>query len=182
MRSTQGSADGSDVPGLAACRRARPAPGGSRRRGGDAAGGRRPSRERIAQVSRLFSSTWLLGAQLLLEQRGLSLSDQDLLSLFHETLRRLPHRLRPESYFRGQHRAAEEMGANGFGEVLTTPRAHVRATSAQDVGGEFHVAKADVAGRASGDDMTRAVHEDQRALLRCQDVGALAVHVRQSTR
>jgi len=119
---------------------------------------------------------------LLLEQRGLSLSDQDLLSLFHETLRRLPHRLRPESYFRGQHRAAEEMGANGFGEVLTTPRAHVRATSAQDVGGEFHVAKADVAGRASGDDMTRAVHEDQRALLRCQDVGALAVHVRQSTR
>jgi hypothetical protein len=57
---------------------------------------------------------------LLLEQGDLSLSDQDigpvadLLSLFHEALRRLPHRLRPESYFRGQHRAAEEMGANGF--------------------------------------------------------------------
>src|SRR4030095_12057193 len=95
---------------------------------------------------------------LLLEQRGLSLSDQDigpvaeLLSLFHEALRRLPHRLRPESYFRGQHRAAEEMGANGFGEVLTTPRAHVRAGSVQDVGGEFRVAEADVTGRASGDD------------------------------
>jgi hypothetical protein len=52
---------------------------------------------------------------LLLEQRGLSLSDQDigsvadLLALFHEALRRLPHCLCPESYFRGQHRAAEEM-------------------------------------------------------------------------
>jgi hypothetical protein len=42
---------------------------------------------------------------LLLEQSELSLSDQDtgpvadLLSLSHEALRRLPHRLRPESYF-----------------------------------------------------------------------------------
>src|SRR6266536_557348 len=69
---------------------------------------------------------------LLLEQHGLSLSDQDvgsvaeLLGLFHEALRRLPHRLRHESYFRGQHRAAEEMCTNGFSEVLTTSRAHVR--------------------------------------------------------
>src|SRR5262249_11989111 len=42
---------------------------------------------------------------LALEQCGLSLSDQDigcvteLLCLFHEALRRLPDRLRPESYF-----------------------------------------------------------------------------------
>src|SRR4029453_13771841 len=112
---------------------------------------------------------------LLLEQRGLSLSDQDigsvadLLALFHEALRRLPHCLCPESYFRGQHRAAEEMGANGFGEFPTTPRAHVRAASPQDVGGEFRVAEADVTGRASGDDVPRAIDEDQRSLLRCQD-------------
>jgi hypothetical protein len=59
---------------------------------------------------------------LLLEQRGPSLSDQDigtvaeLLGLFHEALHRLPHPLRPESDFRGQHRAAEEMCADGFGE------------------------------------------------------------------
>jgi hypothetical protein len=122
---------------------------------------------------------------LLLEQRNLSVSDQDigsvadLLALVHEALRRLPHRLRPESYFRGQHRAAEEMGANGFGKVLPTPRAHVRAASAQDVGGEFRVAEADVTGRASGNDVTGAVDEDQRSLLRCQDVRALAVNVRQ---
>ena len=44
---------------------------------------------------------------LTLEQRGLSLSDQDvgsvaeLLTLFHEVLRRLPHGLRPESNFSG---------------------------------------------------------------------------------
>src|SRR4029450_7149368 len=105
---------------------------------------------------------------LLLEQRGLSLSDQDigpiadLLGLFHEALRRLPHRLRPESYFRGQHRTAEETGANDFGEVLTTPRAHARSASAQDVGGEFRVAEAHVTDRALGDDVNRAVDEDQR--------------------
>jgi hypothetical protein len=123
---------------------------------------------------------------LLLEQRGLSRSDQDigsvaeLLALLHEVLRRLPHRLRPESYFRGQHRAAEEMGANGFGEVPTTPRAHVRAASAHHVGGELRVAEADVTGRASGDDVARAVDEHQRSLLRRQDLRSLAVNVRQT--
>ena len=121
---------------------------------------------------------------LFLQQSALSLSDQDigpvaeLLDLFHESLRRLPHRLRPESYFRGQHRAAEEMCANGFGKVLTTPRAHVSAASVQDVGGEFRVAEANVTGRASGDDVPRAVDEDQRSLFRCEDVRALAVNVR----
>ena len=57
--------------------------------------------------------------------------------------------------FRGQHRAAEEMGANGFGEVLATPRAHGRAASGQDVGREFRIAAADAADRASGDDGAR---------------------------
>jgi len=120
---------------------------------------------------------------LLLEQCGLSPSDQDigcvadLLTLFHEALRRLPHRLRPESYFQGQHRAAEEMGANGFGEVLTTPGTHVRAASAHHVGSEFRVSVADVTGRASGDDVTRAVDEDQRSLFRCEDLRSLAVNV-----
>jgi signal transduction histidine kinase len=42
------------------------------------------------------------------------------------------------------------MSANGFGEPPTTPRAHVRTASAQDVGREFRVAEADVTGRASG--------------------------------
>jgi hypothetical protein len=41
------------------------------------------------------------------------------------------------------------------------------------IGGEFRVAEADVTGRASGDDVPRAVDEDQRSLLRCQDVGRL---------
>ena len=41
------------------------------------------------------------------------------------------------------------------------------------------VAEADVTGRASGDDVSRAVDEDQRSLFRCQDVGPLAVNVRQ---
>jgi hypothetical protein len=145
----------------------------------------RPSRERIAQVRWLFASTWLLGAHAPSrtarpQPLGSGIGPvADLLSLFHEALRRLPHRLRPESYFRGQHRAAEEMGANGFGEVLTTPRAHVHAAPVQDVGGEFRVAEADVTGRASGDDVARAIDEDQRSLLRCQDVGALAVNVLQ---
>jgi len=71
------------------------------------------------------------------------------------------------------------MCANGFSEFPTTPRAHVRAASAQDVGREFRVAEADITGRASGDDVTRAIDEDQRSLLRCQDMRALAVNVRQ---
>src|SRR5262249_4238706 len=103
---------------------------------------------------------------LLLEQRGLRLSDQDvgcvaeLLALFHEVLRCLPHRLRPASHFRGQHRAAEQMCANGFSEVQTTPRAHVRAVSAYHLCGEFREAEAEVTSRASGDDMSRAVDDD----------------------
>src|SRR5262245_58104983 len=58
---------------------------------------------------------------LALEQGSLSFSDQDfgsvagLVRLLDEVLRRLSDRLRPESYFRGQHRAAEEMCANGLG-------------------------------------------------------------------
>ena len=71
------------------------------------------------------------------------------------------------------------MSANGFGELPTTPRAHVRAASAQDVGREFRVAEADVTGRASGDDVPRAVEEDQRSLFRCEDLRSLAVNVRQ---
>src|SRR4029453_1514615 len=69
--------------------------------------------------------------------------------------------------------------ANGFGEFPTTPRAYVGAAPAQDVGGEFRVAEADVTGRALGDDVTRAIDEDQRSLFRCQDLRSLAVNVRQ---
>src|SRR5262245_45866331 len=60
---------------------------------------------------------------LALEQGSLSLSDQHvgsvagLSALLYKALRRLPHRMGSESYLRGQHRAAEEMGANGFGEI-----------------------------------------------------------------
>ena len=46
--------------------------------------------------------------------------------------------------------------------------------SPQDVGGEFRVAEADVTDRASGDDVPRAVGEDERSPLRCQDVRTLA--------
>jgi hypothetical protein len=69
---------------------------------------------------------------LTLEQRGLSLSDQDvgsvtrLLALFHQTLRRLPDLLRPDSNFGWSHRATEEMRANALGEVRATSRAHLR--------------------------------------------------------
>src|SRR5262249_31886625 len=112
---------------------------------------------------------------LALEKLGLSLSDQDVgsvtgfLALLHQALRRLPHRLRPPLYFRGQHGAAEEMGANGVGEVLATPMAHVRAAS-EDVCSEFRVAEADVTRRTPGDDMPRAIEKDQRSLIGCQGV------------
>src|SRR5262245_6480273 len=49
----------------------------------------------------------------------------------------------------------------------------------QDVCGELVVAEADVTRRASGDDLPRAVDEDQGSLLRCQNFGSLAVNVRQ---
>src|SRR5215475_8148825 len=71
------------------------------------------------------------------------------------------------------------MGTNDLGEVLTTPRAHVRAASADYLGSEFRVAVANVTGRASGDDLPRAVEEDQCSLFRCQDLRSLAVNVRQ---
>ena len=123
---------------------------------------------------------------LALEQRGLSLSDQDVgsvtefLGLFHKVLCCLPHRLRPASYFRGKHRAAEEMCSNGLGEVPTTPRAQVRASSDQNVGSEFRVAEADVTRRTPGDDMPPAIEKDQRSLVGCQGMRSLAVHVRQT--
>src|SRR5262245_10865248 len=128
----------------------------------------------------------LMESTLPLEQRGLSFSDQDigvvaeLLTLFYEAVRGVPHRLRPESYFHGQHRTAEEMCANVFGEVPTTPRTHVRATSAYHVCGEFCEAEGDVTGRALGDDVTRTVGEDQCSFFRCQDLRSLAINVRET--
>src|SRR5215475_13123215 len=95
-------------------------------------------------------------------------------------LRGLPHFLCSAPYFRGQHRAAEEMGANGLGKIPTTSRAQVRAPPRQDVGGEFVVAQADATGRAPDDDVARAVDEHQRSLLRRQDLRSLAVNVRQT--
>src|SRR5262245_28864283 len=122
---------------------------------------------------------------LALENLGLSLSDQDvgsvtgLLALLHQALRRLPHRLRPPLYFRGQHGAAEEMSANGVGEVLATPRAHVRVAS-EEVCSEFRVAEADVTRRTPGDDMLPAIEKDQRSLVGCQGMRSVAVRMRQT--
>jgi len=109
-----------------------------------------------------------------LEQRGLSFYDQkvgpvtQLLALFHEVLRRLPHRPRPESYFRGQHRATEEMGANLLGQVASTMRTHVRAAAAQHICAQLREAIFPVAENAIRDDVIRAVDEDQRPLFWCQ--------------
>src|SRR5262245_36947473 len=64
-----------------------------------------------------------------LEQRSLSLSDQDvgsiakLLTLFHQVLRRLANLLRSPSYFGGKHGAVVQVGAGAPGQVATTPRA-----------------------------------------------------------
>ena len=108
-----------------------------------------------------------------LDQRRLRLSDQyigcvaELPGLLHEMLCGLSHVLSPAPYFRRQHRAAEEMGANDFGEVLTTPRAHFRAAFAEDVCDQLVVVASDVADRATGDDVIRAVDEEQRSLVWC---------------
>src|SRR5262249_61263385 len=83
-------------------------------------------------------------------------------------------------YFRGQHGAAKEMRANGVGEIPTAPWAHVRAASANDVYAEFRGAKADVTGRALGDDVARAVDDDQRLLRRCKALRSFAVNVQQT--
>src|SRR5262245_61241219 len=94
-------------------------------------------------------------------------------------LRRVPQFLRPESNCRGQHRAAKEMSANGFGKVQTTPRAEVRAAPAQDVYGKSRVVEADVTDWASDDDVVPAESEEQRPLLRRQAVRTSAVTMRQ---
>src|SRR5262245_1298494 len=73
------------------------------------------------------------------------------------------------------------MGANDLGEILTAPRAHVRAAPVQDVCGELVVVVTDVADRAPGDGVLRAVEEDERTLLGSQDVRSLTVDMRQTT-
>src|SRR5262249_45581743 len=55
-----------------------------------------------------------------------------------------------------------------------------RAASAHHVGGELRVAVRDVTGRAPGNDVTRAVKEDERPLLRRQGVRSLAINMRQT--
>src|SRR5262245_10850958 len=119
------------------------------------------------------------------EQRGFGLSDHhlgfvaELVALFHEALRRIPQLLRPEPKCRGHRRAAQEMSADGVGEVQTTLRAEVRAAPAQGVCGKSHVVEADVTARASGDDVVPAESDDQRPLHRRQAVRSFAVPMRQ---
>jgi hypothetical protein len=90
-----------------------------------------------------------------LEEKGFSLSDQDicpvtrLLSLLDQALCRLSHFTHPESYFLGQHRA--EVCANLLGQVLATTRTHGRA-SAEQVGAKFGEAVFLVARQAVGDE------------------------------
>src|SRR5215831_4299196 len=91
---------------------------------------------------------------LVLEEQRFSLSDQDIgsvprvLALLHQVPRRVSHRLRPHAYFGWQHRAAEEMPADMLGEVVTAPRAEVRAASAEQVAGELRETEALVTRRA----------------------------------
>src|SRR5262249_7315394 len=79
---------------------------------------------------------------LALEQGGLSLSHQDvcsiarLLALLHHAPRRLPHRLRPKSYFGGQQGAAEEMRTDAGCEVFPTRWTHIRPAS-EHIGSKF---------------------------------------------
>ena len=67
------------------------------------------------------------------------------------------------------------MGANGFGEVLTTPRAQIQAASAEHICIEVREAEADFTDRALSDDVIQAVEIDERSLLRGQGVRPLAV-------
>src|SRR5215470_6958542 len=114
-----------------------------------------------------------------LEQQGFCLSDQDvgcvteLLALFHQVLRRLAYLLRPPSYFGGKHGATVQMGAGALGQVATTPRAEVRATS-ERIGGKFHQTETQVTAQTVGDGMPEAVNKEQGALFRGQHAGAIA--------
>src|SRR5262249_5415544 len=81
----------------------------------------------------------------------------DLLALLHEALRRLHHGLRPESYFRGQHRAAVQVGADILRETLPTSRALVSAASPKRINGKFCKTKAEATGQALRDDVIGAV-------------------------
>jgi len=100
-----------------------------------------------------------------LEERGFRFSDQNagavhqFLALLHETLRRLPHRLRSQPHFRGKHRAAVEVRADVLGEILPAPRAQVRP-AIERIGGELHHAEAEATRQALGDGMIRAVDEE----------------------
>src|SRR5262245_13453472 len=120
------------------------------------------------------------------EERGLGLPDQDvgsvadLLALFHAVLRRLPAGLRPESYFRGQHRAAVQVGADILSETLPTSSALVSAASPKRISGKFCKTKAEATGQALRDDMIGTVDEQKGALVHGQRSGSRTVHMRQT--
>jgi hypothetical protein len=117
---------------------------------------------------------------------GFRLSDQDirpidrLLIAHDENLRRLPNVLRSLLYFAGQRHTAEEMGADGLGQIATAARAQI-GPAPQRIGRELSERKAKGTGWAVRDEMCRAIHEHQRTLFRGQRLGPFAVDVRQPT-
>jgi hypothetical protein len=117
------------------------------------------------------------------EERGFSFSDPSVgvfhqfLALPDEALRRLPQCLRTQSHFGWNLRAPVEVRADVLSEILPAPRAHVRPVS-ERIGGEFHDTEVEATGQALGNDVIRAVDEDQGALVRSQCSGSATVHVR----
>src|SRR5262249_61350171 len=107
------------------------------------------------------------------DPRGLSRSHQAvcsvarLLASLHQASRRLPHRLRPKSYFGGQHGATEEMRTDARCEVPLTPWTHIRPAS-EHIGSEFGYPKAEVAAQAVGNGVTDAIEKGQASFFRSQ--------------
>jgi hypothetical protein len=96
---------------------------------------------------------------------GFRLSDQNvrlvhrLLTLLYQTLGSIPYILSPLAYFGRQRHAAKEMPTHILGEIGSASCAQVRPTVEQ-VGGEFRISVADVAGQASRNDVIGAVDEE----------------------
>jgi hypothetical protein len=120
------------------------------------------------------------------EERGFSFSDPNVgvlhqfVALLYEALRGVPHRLRSQPHFGWKLRAPVEVSADVLGEVLPTPRAHIRPAT-ERIGGKFHHAEAEPTGQALGNDLIRAVDEEQVTLVRSQGSGPRAFDVRQTT-
>jgi hypothetical protein len=112
-----------------------------------------------------------------LEERSLSFSDHNIgivhqfLALPHEALRRLPQRLHAQPHFGWKPHAPVEVRADVLGEVLATSRAEVGTATTEGISGKFHHAEAESTGQALGDDVIRAIDEEQVALVCGQGSG-----------